>query len=122
MQRRGNARETGPRDGGAATHAEAIRPNTRRTASAAGAFAALVAMLSCTPLEVPDESVPNTPARMAGIVSALETALPYAQDQAVFASPAAQSEIRNALRELRRNASAQGVTSRVGGRGRYVLQ
>ena len=106
MQRRGNARETGPRDGGTATHAEAIRPNTRRAASAAGAAAALVAMLSCAPLEVPDESVPNTPARMAGIVSALETALPYAQEQAAFESPAARDELRNALRELRRNASA----------------
>ena len=34
------------------------------------------------------------------------TALPYAQEQAAFESPAARDELRNALRELRRNASA----------------
>jgi tetratricopeptide (TPR) repeat protein len=43
---------------------------------------------------------------MAGIVSALVVALPYAQDQGSFASPAARSEIRAALGDLARNASA----------------
>jgi tetratricopeptide (TPR) repeat protein len=43
---------------------------------------------------------------MAGIVTALEIALPAAQDQETFASPAKRDELQAALRELARNASA----------------
>ncbi len=61
---------------------------------------------ACAPQQPAAEELPNTPARMVGIVSALEIALPYAQDQETFASPAAREELRGALRELSRNASA----------------
>ena len=61
--------------------------------------------LACAPPQ-PQVELPSTSARMSELVSALEVALPYAQDQDAFASPAARAEIRAALRSLRRNASS----------------
>jgi hypothetical protein len=62
--------------------------------------------LACAPPQPPQVELPSTSARMSELVSALEVALPYAQDQDAFASPAARAEIRAALRSLRRNASS----------------
>jgi hypothetical protein len=67
-------------------------------------FAALA--LGCAPPEPPLADLPSTPARMGAIVSALETALPLAQDQAAFESPANRDALRGALRALARDASA----------------
>jgi tetratricopeptide (TPR) repeat protein len=83
----------------------AIRRVPRQLASGA-TLLAMAAVLGCAPPEAPLSEVPNTPARMAGIVAALQTALPAAQDQDAFASPARREEIGAALRELARNASA----------------
>jgi tetratricopeptide (TPR) repeat protein len=80
----------------------ANRPAKRRSATTLWVLAAL----ACAPPEPPQSELPSTPARMAAIVSALEIALPYAQDQNAFASPAARSELRSALDSLARNASA----------------
>jgi tetratricopeptide (TPR) repeat protein len=83
---------------------EAVRRDPRRVASGAALLSLLVA-LGCMPAE-PPPSEPSTPARMAEIVMALEIALPAAQDQEAFASPARRAELQDALRELARNASA----------------
>ncbi len=106
MQDREIERIAPPRREKRATRGGAIRRTLRRSATVLGASAACALALGCAPLEAPTDSLPDTPARMSGIVSALEIALPYAQDEAAFASPAARSEISAALRELRRNASA----------------
>jgi tetratricopeptide (TPR) repeat protein len=91
--------------------AEAKRAEPRETAARGPAVRLIAPMLAaaalaCAPPPTPETELPNTPARMSDIVSALEVALPYAQDQDAFASPAAREEIRGALRALRRNASA----------------
>lgn len=84
----------------------ANRPCPWRIATALSAPFVLLGALGCAPTEPPPVELPNTPARMAAIVSALEIALPYAQDQESFASPAARAELREALDALARNASA----------------
>lgn len=63
--------------------------------------------LACAaPSQTTPSAAADVPARMAGIVSALEIALPYAQDQEAFSAPAARAEIARALAELRANAAA----------------
>jgi cytochrome c556 len=83
----------------------ALRLETRRRAATAIALA-VAAGVGCAPAEPPQTVLPNTPARMADIVSALEVALPLAQDRAAFEAESNRDEIRSALRELARNASA----------------
>lgn len=89
-------------DRGAGASDGAFRRKALRIASAVAVSAAL----ACAPAPPAQPELPDTPARMAGIVSALEVALPHAQDQDDFAAASARTEIRAALRELRRNASA----------------
>jgi len=84
---------------------EAFRLKTRRLATLGWTCFALSG-LACAPPEPPPTEIPSTPARMAGIVSALEIALPYAQDQDAFSSPATRAELSTALSDLARNASA----------------
>ncbi len=91
---------------GAETRSAAVRRVERRFATGSAPFVVLGLALACAPPVPPPTDLPSTPARMAGIVSALEIALPYAQDQDAFASAEAREELRGALGELARNASA----------------
>ena len=91
------------RDSGAQTGAD--RPRSSLIASAA-ACVGLAFGAACAPPSPPPAEVPNTPARMADIVSALEVALPLAQDQRAYESSANRPQLRAALRDLARNASA----------------
>ncbi len=86
--------------------AVARRPDSGLFATSFALAISTLAGLACAPAEPPATELPNTPARMAAIVSALEVALPYAQDQDAFASPAARAELRRALGSLAQNASA----------------
>lgn len=91
---------------GGEAHRGALRRSARRLATAGRAALGISWLFACAPSEPAPSELPNTPGRMAGIVSALEIALPYAQDQNAFAAPAARAELRSALRELASNASA----------------
>ncbi|HEY8122304.1 MAG TPA: hypothetical protein VII78_13365 [Myxococcota bacterium] len=84
----------------------AIGLDARRVATTIGPLFVMAAALACAPVEPMPSELPNTPARMADIVSALETALPYAQTEAAFADPAARAELQGALRQLAHNAAA----------------
>ncbi len=90
----------------AAADSAAVRRAARRFAPATAALWIVSTALACAPTEPPPTELPSTPARMAGIVSALEIALPYAQEGDAFSSPEARSELRSALSELADNASA----------------
>jgi hypothetical protein len=89
-----------------ATGSETARCARRHNLERLAAQIASALLLACAPPQPPASDVPSTPARMAAIVSALDVALPLAQDAQAFASPAARKELRAALGELARNASA----------------
>lgn len=96
---RAERRNEAHRCGGARTGV--IRPAKRLLA----AVTLLSATAGCAPKAAPS-AVPSTPARMAGIVTALSTALPLAQDQAAFGAAAHRDELRSSLAALATNASA----------------
>jgi hypothetical protein len=85
----------------------AFRAIVRRAASGAAAGPLFVwGLAGCAAPEPPAADLPNTGARMGAIVSALEVALPAAQSSDTFAASENRAELRAALRELARNASA----------------
>jgi hypothetical protein len=72
----------------------------------AAALAAVAFGCAAPSAPAPPPAAADVTARMSGIVSALEVALPYAEDQETFASPTTRGEIAAALEQLRENASA----------------
>jgi len=84
----------------------AFRSGSRRSASLIAPLLWIAGQLACAVPEAADKQLPDTAARMAEIVSALEITLPLAQSREAFEAPGARAELDSALRNLARNASA----------------